>query len=283
MKKIAVLAGIVFVMFCALAQAQTNLVNYQGELTDAEGKVLATGNYKIKFSIFTAVTGGTAVWTETHTTVPVANGHFNVVLGNSSGIEKAFVGKETYLEISVGDDAPIAPRQRILSVPYAINGCPAGTINAFAGPNVPAGWLACNGATVSKLQYPMLFEAIGTAWGGSGDSFKLPNLNGDGGYFLRGGSTVGTKQDDATRLPRNPFAIATVPDGSHTHSYVRSNDASGDGTIIATGKNSVETVSETNSGNKIGEGGVHTHTITIGGGDTETRPKNYSVKYIIKY
>ncbi|OQW99707.1 MAG: hypothetical protein BWK80_62645 [Desulfobacteraceae bacterium IS3] len=322
MKKIAVWAGIVVVMFCAVAQAQTNLVNYQGELTDAEGKVLASGNYKIKFSIFTALTGGTAVWTETHTTVPVVNGHFNVVLGSIVGsIEMAFVGKETYLEISVGDDAPISPRQRILSVPYAINGCPAG-VNAFAGPNVPAGWLACNGATVSKLDYPMLFEAIGTAWGNGYDSndntFDLPDLRGlflrglnsgsrrdpdasgrtalrrndDGGAISNTGDNVASFQGGATRMPSTAeTTFKTTEAGGHTHSFSEGKNSTSVGSYIETsdtastntdGTNVTRSIGATDSYGKNPTDGKHTHTISDGG-DKETRPINVYVNYIIKY
>ena len=49
--------------------------------------------------------------------------------------------------------------------------------------NVPAGWLLCDGRTVSSERYPLLFAAIGTTWGtgtaveGSTETkFKLPDL-----------------------------------------------------------------------------------------------------------
>lgn len=37
-------------------------------------------------------------------------------------------------------------------------------------------WLKCNGSSLSKVQYPELFEVIGYKHGGSGDNFNLPNL-----------------------------------------------------------------------------------------------------------
>lgn len=54
----------------------------------------------------------------------------------------------------------------------------AGWIDMFAGDTPPAGWLACNGAAVSRTTYAKLFAAIGTTYG-SGDgstTFNLPNI-----------------------------------------------------------------------------------------------------------
>ncbi|MFD2578808.1 tail fiber protein [Novosphingobium colocasiae] len=62
---------------------------------------------------------------------------------------------------------------------------PAGQVAAFAMAVAPAGWLACNGAAVSRETYAALFSAISTEWGGGDGSttFNLPDLRGE---FLRG-------------------------------------------------------------------------------------------------
>ena len=56
---------------------------------------------------------------------------------------------------------------------------PTGTLFPFAGSVVPAGYLLCNGAAVSRTTYNKLFAVIGTKWG-SGDgstTFNLPDFN----------------------------------------------------------------------------------------------------------
>ena len=58
-----------------------------------------------------------------------------------------------------------------------------GSIVSFTAPNVPEGFLECNGQSVQKAEYPKLFEIIGATYGSSGDSFKVPDLR---GQFLRG-------------------------------------------------------------------------------------------------
>lgn len=56
-------------------------------------------------------------------------------------------------------------------------GIPVGAIMAFH--DVPAGWLQCNGAAVSRTTYAALFAKIGTKYGsGTGSTtFNLPNLH----------------------------------------------------------------------------------------------------------
>jgi microcystin-dependent protein len=59
-----------------------------------------------------------------------------------------------------------------------INSTPAGTIIDFGGSSAPSGYLACNGAAVSRTTYADLFAAIGVLWGVGDNSttFNLPNF-----------------------------------------------------------------------------------------------------------
>jgi hypothetical protein len=59
-----------------------------------------------------------------------------------------------------------------------------GIIQPFAMSTAPDGWLACEGASISRGTYGALFAVIGTTWGTvDGNTFTLPNLK---GAFLRG-------------------------------------------------------------------------------------------------
>jgi microcystin-dependent protein len=52
-----------------------------------------------------------------------------------------------------------------------------GEIRLFAGNFEPAGWLFCNGQTLAIAQNEVLFQLIGTTYGGDGEStFNLPDL-----------------------------------------------------------------------------------------------------------
>jgi microcystin-dependent protein len=54
-----------------------------------------------------------------------------------------------------------------------------GEIRLFAGNNLPAGFLSCNGQTLAIASYDVLFSVIGTQYGGNGSTtFSLPDLRG---------------------------------------------------------------------------------------------------------
>lgn len=82
------------------------------------------------------------------------------------------------------------------------SGVPSGVMVPFAGKTVPDGWLLCNGASLAKASYPDLFTAIGYTWGGSGNTFYLPNYNGrhilGTTYANNVGSTVSAGLPDIT-------------------------------------------------------------------------------------
>jgi len=126
MKKIISTITIVF-LFCINAHADTSvppLINYQGMLTDADGKPMI-GTKNLEFNIYDSATGGTKIWgPQIFNTVPLINGKFNVILGTTdndgNSIIEAFGAKDRYLGIKVDNGAELAPRQQILSAPYAI-------------------------------------------------------------------------------------------------------------------------------------------------------------------
>jgi hypothetical protein len=56
---------------------------------------------------------------------------------------------------------------------------PTGAVMAFAAATAwgpPDGWLECNGATLSKQQYPALFNVIGATYGSTDTTFNLPTI-----------------------------------------------------------------------------------------------------------
>ena len=54
-----------------------------------------------------------------------------------------------------------------------------GEIRMFAGNFAPQGWALCNGQLLSIAENDVLFNLLGTTYGGDGQTtFSLPNLNG---------------------------------------------------------------------------------------------------------
>jgi hypothetical protein len=98
------------------------VINYQGQLTDPSGQIVADGTYTMTFSLYDDATAGNLLWTET-SVVTVTDGLFNVLLGSPSSPLAAdmFPGNPRWLGVQVDPDAnEMTPRQLLTSVPYAI-------------------------------------------------------------------------------------------------------------------------------------------------------------------
>jgi hypothetical protein len=115
----------------AQVAAAPTLMNFQGRLAKPDGTPVANGNYSLRFSLWTAVTGGTEKWNQTIASVAVKNGTFAALLNTSTGAADKFNGN-LWLEINIGSDPALTPRQQLVSVAYAMkaNSVPDGSIGA---------------------------------------------------------------------------------------------------------------------------------------------------------
>ncbi|RME31522.1 MAG: hypothetical protein D6800_00690 [Candidatus Zixiibacteriota bacterium] len=107
-------------VFSAFAAVPTT-IHYQGFLTDANGVPVTNAAQQMMFSLYDTATAGTLLWQEGHI-VNVQNGSYEVDLG-SAGVPLTpitFVTGDVWLEISVGANPPLSPRQKLASVPYAL-------------------------------------------------------------------------------------------------------------------------------------------------------------------
>lgn len=110
-----------------------------------------------------------------------------------------------------GDAGPEGPRGSSVA---------PGCFMWFCGSAAPSGWLECNGATLQISQYPELYAAIGTTYGGDGvATFALPDLTRDRGLFIRsasGNRTVGSVQGDAIRNISGKIPTTPITSGGAT-------------------------------------------------------------------
>lgn len=147
----------------------------------------------------------------------------------------------------------------------------AGSIVYFARNTAPDGYLQADGRFVSRLDYPELFAAIGTTFGGDdgiNNGFNVPDLR---GWFIRSwnngggidsGRAFGSYQQDefGSHVHAPPFGL---------NAPYLSNPFSGDGAIDSSALTGPSEMNPT-SGNTQPAGG------------TETRPKNIALLACIK-
>ncbi|WP_271610170.1 MULTISPECIES: tail fiber protein [unclassified Bradyrhizobium] len=86
--------------------------------------------------------------------------------------------------------AKLAPAD--IATPLANLLFPAGMVVPFAGSAAPSGWLLCNGQSLVRAEYPLLFAAIGTAHGAAdGTHFNVPDMRGRVAFGLDPGGATG--------------------------------------------------------------------------------------------
>lgn len=79
----------------------------------------------------------------------------------------------------------------------------SGMMMAYGGAAAPTGWLLCQGQSLSRTQYPLLFTAIGTTFGSAdGTHFNLPDMRGRAAVGIGGtlNLTLGQEFGEITHL-----------------------------------------------------------------------------------
>lgn len=151
-------------------------------------------------------------------------------------------------------------------------GSPIGTVVDFAAAAAPAGWLRCDGSSVSRTLYAPLFDVIGTTYGaGDGSTtFALPDLR---GRVRIGRGPLGT--DDYALAAtggeaRHTLTSAEMPAHTHTgpsHTHTGPSHSHGDGSLTT------------------GSAGSHSHVIDSYDQDTgaTAQPWDNRVTYDLVY
>jgi microcystin-dependent protein len=93
---------------------------------------------------------------------------------------------------------------------------PSGTVHDYAGGQIQAGWLGCDGLSYPVASYPNLFGAIGYTYGGSGGSFNVPDSRGRASVGVGTGSGLTTRSLAATGGEEN-HALSGSEMPSHAH------------------------------------------------------------------
>jgi hypothetical protein len=122
-------------------------MGHQGRVLDADG-LPAEGPHTLDFHLYDAAEDGTMVWSEVHD-VELINGYYSLVLGadelDNPLEDELLRDNELHLELTVGDDEPLSPRQALNAVPYSRLAATATSVN---GGSVNASEVSISGALV---------------------------------------------------------------------------------------------------------------------------------------
>lgn len=210
--------------------------------------------------------------------VPAPVAGDNVKFFTGAGKYQA-VATQAQAEAGTDNSAPMtALRVKQAIEAFVGNDIPTGSIFPFAGGTIPSGFLACNGAAVSRTTYAALFSAIGTTYGGGNGSstFNVPQI--EDNRFLEFSSTRGSKRN------------AGLPNitGDITNTYQFGNMGSS-GTVLPTTTGAFSASKSSQRG--TGDENSYSYNIhfsakksnAIYGASTTVQPKSLTVRAIIKY
>ena len=160
---------------------------------------------------------------------------------------------------------------------------PTGSLTMWAGAvaSPPTGWLACNGANVSRSTYSALFSVVGTAWGaGDGSTtFTLPNLLNR--FPVGAGDTyaLAATGGSANAVVVSHTHTATVTDPGHFHN-IQVDSGLGGASQPLIGSPSKQ---PTNQGTSTSTTGISVGISTTGSSGTNANlPPYVAVGFIIK-
>jgi hypothetical protein len=130
--KLKSLVALVACLNCILASVllaqEPQMFRYQGRILDNDA--LVSGDLAFSFKLYDSPTGGSSLY-EDAATITVVDGLYSTMIGDdtTSGgdLGDALNNPAVYLEIEVGGET-LSPRERIVSVPYAMNGLPSGSV-----------------------------------------------------------------------------------------------------------------------------------------------------------
>jgi len=129
-------------LFPWLANAQVpTTISYQGRMDSAGVPIKSPKN--LSFGIYSAATGGTALWTESQSSVPFTSGVFSVRLGSVTPFPATLFTSagERWLGVTLSGASEMTPRFLFTTSPYALRALRVDSIadNAITGAKIADG------------------------------------------------------------------------------------------------------------------------------------------------
>jgi len=270
----------------ASAAASDNL-NFQARLQTAGGAIVPDGYYNIQFKLYSAASGGSALWTETYAynsgsgactgplgandcRVRVVNGYVSVYLGSQT----AFPGtmpwdQQLYLTMNIGGsvttgsyptmgDGEMSPRLKLTAVPYAMQSKQASQLSTSNG--ALQSILSITAPTVGNQTFVIQDQ------GAAGTFNLLTAPSGSDGYVKLQTTSPGTQQTGNLNI--SGTSIANIQQATTSVVTPTLDTATGVALNIGATGTPVTTQINLNQNTVLAAG----KTIRITGGITSSRP-----------
>lgn len=297
--KLTIFLVLSFFANASFSQITTTGMAIQGIARDASNNAITNTSIGLKFTLhYTNLSNSNVDLSPITVSLTTdAFGVFSYVLDMSSVETSLFFDYQMKLKIEqTSPSSTLISDENLNFAPYAVaasNGVPTGTIMPYVGTVAPRGWQLCDGSSIPVIPQT---QTIRTLLGSS----NTPDLR---GIFLRG---AGTNGNNAYSSNVGPALKAIQTDGIESHSLTVT-DPGHNHAITDPGHR--HTWGHGLEGDDSGGGGSYneftqipgSHTTVIGvsttgitvnnnttgitvnySGQTETRPINYGVTYIIK-
>jgi microcystin-dependent protein len=141
------------------------------------------------------------------------------VSGNIFTNAKLGINVNPTYQIDVAGDINVTGGYRI-NGNQMIDAIPVGTVISYTNETLPSGWLKCDGTELLRSGYPDLFAVLGTKYGGTATTFKLPDM--------RSKTIIGSGQNrsigDVGGSETHTLTINEIP--SHSHRVFNSQSTS---------------------------------------------------------
>ena len=159
--------------FCLIALGVSSsraqqVISYQGVVTQ-NGTPLSN-SHSVRVSIYTAATGGTAIYTETQS-LPFTDGIFNDLIGTVTPLPTFASGTSYYVGVSIDGGAELTPRSQLGAAPMVVGGT-VSKLNNLSGALTLAGG---GGTTINQSGQTITISSSG---GGGTGIQGIQNLDG---------------------------------------------------------------------------------------------------------
>ena len=217
MRSMTVIAALMLLSMGTASGEIPQVMGYQGRVTDNSGVPVADGTYTMRFRIYTAETGGTLLWDSNNQSAMLADGIFNVMLGESPqpALGLAFDQDHWLLVTFAGEDQ--TPRKRLGSVGYAYmaSGLVPGTEVSGSVTGLPFAVIKGTNTATTGLAYGLWGETSSNA--GSGIVGEAPALGVYGYASAPGGRGVYGLATSGSGYSEGVFGESSSTSGTGVH------------------------------------------------------------------